>query len=120
MNDGEMEDLLRQVRPAGPPPHLRARILGTASRPAWPWMVAAAATLVMTIGLQMEAAHLRESARSARPGPRDLESELTAAVQASTGLSEREARVVAMAGDLRSRMDEARASREANQERQDR
>ena len=119
MNDGEMEDLLRRVRPAGPPRHLRVRIVGARSRPGWPWMVAAAAALVMSIGLQIAAAHLRESAQSASPESRDIESELTAVVQASTGLSEGEARVVAMVTDLRSRLDEARANQGASQERQD-
>ena len=54
MNDEQLDDLLRHVRPAGPPPELRARILGARRSPrAWPWAVAAAALLALTVGLQV-------------------------------------------------------------------
>jgi hypothetical protein len=55
MNDDQIEDLLRRVRPAGPPPRLRARII-SARRPvprAWPWVSAAAALLVLTVALPL-------------------------------------------------------------------
>ena len=53
MNDDQMEDLLRRVRPVGPRPELRARIVA-ARRPAaraWPWVSAAAALLAITVAL---------------------------------------------------------------------
>ena len=55
MNDDQIEDLLRRVRPAGPGHGLRGRILGAApaaSGRAWPWAVAAAALLALVIGLR--------------------------------------------------------------------
>jgi hypothetical protein len=53
MDDDRLEALLRQMRPAGPPARLRARIV-SARRPtarAWPWVSAAAALLAVTIAL---------------------------------------------------------------------
>lgn len=49
----DLDDLLNRYRPAGPPPDLRARVLDAAvpSR-AWPWGLAAAALLVVSIGLR--------------------------------------------------------------------
>ena len=56
MNDDRLEDLLRQVRPTGPPPGLRARI--TAPRRVqrvWPWALAAAAMLFISVALHASA-----------------------------------------------------------------
>jgi hypothetical protein len=55
MDDDRLEALLRQVRPSGPPPRLRARILSAPRRAprAWPWVSAAAALLALTIMLPM-------------------------------------------------------------------
>jgi hypothetical protein len=53
MNDDQMEDLLKRVRPVAPRPELRTRIV-SAQRPAaraWPWVSAAAAMLAVTIAL---------------------------------------------------------------------
>jgi len=44
------EDLLRKYRPVGPPSGLRARIL-VPERATWPWALAAAALLFLTIAL---------------------------------------------------------------------
>lgn len=55
MNDDQIEDLLRRLRPAGPAPGLRGRMLGAgpaASGRAWPWAAAAAALLALVIGLR--------------------------------------------------------------------
>lgn len=54
MNDDQIEDLLRRLRPAGPAPGLRGRIIGAAPAAprAWPWAVAAAALLVLVIGMR--------------------------------------------------------------------
>jgi hypothetical protein len=46
------EDLLRKYRPVGPPADLRARIL-VPERAAWPWAVAAAALLALTVGFHL-------------------------------------------------------------------
>ena len=63
--------MLRQVRPAGPPRQLRARIVGATARPrrAWPWIAAAAAALLMTIALQFAAAGLRQQLRPRSSSP---------------------------------------------------
>lgn len=54
MNDSGMDDLLRRVRPAGPPASLRARVLGAAVTPRlWLWLGAAAAALVATVGFHL-------------------------------------------------------------------
>src|SRR5690349_13917537 len=60
MRDHEIDALLQSVRPAGPPPWLRERLVeqGTPAR-SWPWVAAAAALLAMTIGLQLLAAGVR-------------------------------------------------------------
>lgn len=53
MNDADLEHLLRSVRPAGPPPELRARILERRRPPrSWPWLSAAAALAVAIVCLQ--------------------------------------------------------------------
>lgn len=67
MDDAELEDLLGRVRPAGPPPGLRARI-AERRRPlrAWPWVAAAAALLVITAVLQVSAERARASFRLQR------------------------------------------------------
>jgi hypothetical protein len=53
MNEDDLEQLLQRYEPAGPPPSLRARVV--AARPdamrAWPWAVAAAALLALTVWL---------------------------------------------------------------------
>jgi hypothetical protein len=72
MTDRDMEDLLRRVRPAGPRPALRARILaGTAAsvrKPAWPWGLAAAALFALTATLQFSTARMdRDTARIVAP-----------------------------------------------------
>jgi hypothetical protein len=50
--DSELERYLALVRVVGPPADLRSRILsGAAERRAWPWMVAAAAVLCVSLAL---------------------------------------------------------------------
>ena len=77
MNDEQIEGLLRNVRPSGPPPHLRGRINASGRSRAWPWLAAAAALVVMATALQLSAGELRRDTYSAiaaaRPGePSDI------------------------------------------------
>ena len=51
------ENLLRRYRPVGPPLDLRSRIL-VPERPAWPWAVAAAALLALTVGFHAATSRL--------------------------------------------------------------
>lgn len=65
MNDEQLDDLLRCVRPAGPPSDLRARIFAPRRAPrAWPWAMAAAALLMLTVTVHFSATRMhREIAR---------------------------------------------------------
>lgn len=115
MNDDQMEDLLRRVRPAGPPVQLRARIVGATARPrpAWPWIAAAAAALLMTATLQVAAAGLRQQLRPAVVTVAiDAEGELTSSLQAWLGVSAGDARMIAIVDGFRSRIEDARATQE--------
>ena len=73
MTEHDVEDLLRRVRPVGPPAELRLRIEQEAARPvpaprAWPWAAAAAALLLLTAGLRVEVNRL-ESRVEVPPDP---------------------------------------------------
>jgi hypothetical protein len=77
MDDDRIDQVLRQVQPAGPPPHLRARILA-ARRPvrrSWPWAAAAAALLALTVWLRGADANL---AAALAPPPSAWDAERTA------------------------------------------
>ena len=116
MNDDQMEDLLRRVRPVGPRPELRTRIVGTPAKRAGLWVAAAAAMLLLTVTLQFEAANLRQSLREAVVSASSgSENELTLALQTSTGLSENEARMAVVLDDLRSRIEQGRTNQEGRQ-----
>ena len=65
MNDEQIENLLRSVRPAGPPPDLRARIMSARQARAWPWAAAAAALFAVAAVLQFSARELRQDTYSA-------------------------------------------------------
>jgi len=69
MNDENLERLLRRYEPVPPSASLRARVVGThGSRRAWPWAVAAAALVVLTVGLQAASARLlRDVAGAVQP-----------------------------------------------------
>ena len=99
MKDEDLEALLRNVRPAGPSPELRARILAARSaRPAWPWAAAAAALLMTIVGLQWSAGELRQEMR---PAPAAASEELDTAVLRETfQLSEGEIRAMTMKRDF--------------------
>jgi hypothetical protein len=68
MKDEQVEDLLRRVGPVGPGPELRARIAGARRLRTWPWAVAAAALLVVTVTAQLSTARThRATARLVAP-----------------------------------------------------
>ena len=49
----DVEDLIRRYRPVGPPPELRARVLGrTSAAGDWAWLAAAAALAIVTVMLR--------------------------------------------------------------------
>ena len=75
------EDLLRKYRPAAPPPDLRARIL-VPERAAWPWAVAAAALLALTVGLRLQTGALAAGARAQRPDPWSFDMRVAALTEA--------------------------------------
>jgi hypothetical protein len=69
MNDEELEELLRRVRPAGPGPELRRRIIAGGRVPrTWPWALAAAILLAVAVSGQfLTERTYREAARDIRP-----------------------------------------------------
>jgi hypothetical protein len=74
MDEPDVETLLRSYRPVRPPPALRGRILTPQdARRVWPWSLAAAALLVVTLALQLATARLNRGASarfaSAPSGP---------------------------------------------------
>lgn len=109
MDDAQLEDLLRRVRPAGPPPRLRARI---AERPrplrAWPWVAAAAALLIITAVLQASADRARTSFRLQRDAAVVADTVDSEALRDALGLDDVEIR----AEMLRRELSAAREARE--------
>jgi hypothetical protein len=110
MKDDELEDLLRRVRPAGPPPELRARIVRSSGaisarrvQRTWPWAAAAAALLVATLALH-QAARLGAASAIDLSTPRD---ETVEALADMFG-GDREARAIA---ELMIATDQARSER---------
>jgi hypothetical protein len=111
MNDDQIEDLLRSVRPAGPPPHLRARILASRPSRAWPWLAAAAALLVTTAALQLSAGELRQEIHSAVAAAQPTEASELDAVRERFGSDQ-----LALQAALLRREFDALARTEATQE----
>ena len=125
MTDEQLEALLLGARPRGPSAELRARILarpavqavqavqaGQATKRAWPWAVAAAALLGCTFLLQTASAGLRHRVREANAvAAPDIENELTIALRES-GLSEEDARLVAMVHQVQMRIEQNRPAAE--------
>jgi RNA polymerase sigma factor (sigma-70 family) len=128
MTDEQLEELLLGARPRGPSAELRARILarpavqavqavqagqaGQATKRAWPWAVAAAALLGFTFLLQTASAGLRHRVREANAvAAPDIENELTIALRES-GLSEEDARLIAMVHQVQMRIEQSRPAAE--------
>lgn len=102
MDDDRIEQLLRQVMPPGPPPHLRARIL-SASRPAkrsWPWAAAAAALFLSALGLELSAGHHRRQVRPATVTAAASEDPAIETMRQTFGLTEVEIRALSMNRDF--------------------
>jgi hypothetical protein len=105
MKDEEIEELLRAVRPVGPPPALRARIV--AARPvrrAWPWVAAAAALLAVTVSLRVAATQTLDRVRpAASAAPAATASDLET-LRDVHGLDDARARALALTRDLARRI----------------
>ena len=109
MRDDELEGRLRQVRPAGPPPELRARIRSRRERAGWPWL-AAAALLLLTLTLQFMGAQLRQELRPEVAARGDAETALVSTVRDALGVTEDEARAIAMLYEIRTTIDAKQAA----------
>jgi len=76
----DIEALLRNYRPIGPPADLKHRIVHRGSRSVWPWAVAAALLLVSIVGVQAASSRtierLRAADRDAVPAIEDLAASL--------------------------------------------
>ena len=100
MTDDQIENLLRRVRPAGPPPELRARILSASPpRRAWPWLAAAGALLMMVVSLQSSAGQLRQQIQPQPPASVSQDSEI-ALLQQTFGLTDDEMRALTITRDV--------------------
>ena len=85
---------------------------GQATKRAWPWAVAAAALLGFTFLLQTASAGLRHRVREANAvAAPDIENELTIALRES-GLSEEDARLIAMVHQVQMRIEQNRPAAE--------
>ena len=116
MNDDQLDDLFRRVRPAGPPPDLRARILSAQpARRAWPWAAAAAALLAIVVGLQWSAGELRRDIRPAAVVSGVEDSEM-ATLRELFGLTDDEMRVLAMKREFDRMLAPAAAQGQAQQQ----
>jgi hypothetical protein len=69
--DRGIDELLARYRPAGPPEHLRARVLAAQQpvRRAWPWAAAAAALLAGVCVLQLSTRGIYRSVAQEIDGP---------------------------------------------------
>jgi hypothetical protein len=101
MDDARLEALLRQVRPAAPPPRLRAQIVA-APRPApraWPWVTAAAAMLAITIVLPRTTVQPR--GRTLQPSAWEAEQLLLAEMLGGDAEAQRVAEQIVAINELR-------------------
>ena len=114
MNDEDLEALLVRTRPRGPSAKLRARILARPARKrVWPWAAAAAALLILTVGLQSSAAVLRQRLQDVNVAATpDIENEMTIALRDSGGVSEQDARLMAMVQQVAMRIEQNRPAAE--------
>lgn len=105
MNDEQLEDRLRQVRPAGPRPELRASIV--AARPAaraWPWAVAAAGLLAVAVALQVSAGQLLDGVRQATAAGVTAEDPLDLAAARDAGMDEADVTAIELSRELARRL----------------
>jgi hypothetical protein len=105
MNDEQLEQRLRRVRPAGPSAELRARIMS--ARPAaraWPWAVAAAALLALAVSLQVSAGRVLEGVRPAHAGPAVDATPDLAALREAQAMDDADVRAMELSRELERRL----------------
>ena len=92
MTDDDILDPLRRYRPVGPPPRLRGRVVQV--KPAartWPWAVAAAALLVLSVALNTGARQIDRRTALLVPDAVPAADPLEALPEALRATAEREA-----------------------------
>jgi hypothetical protein len=102
MDGDRIEQLLRQVQPAGPSPELRARILSVRrlAQRSWPWAAAAAALFLTALGLELSAGHHRRDIRPASVSAAASEDPALETMRQTFGLTEVEVRALSMKRDF--------------------
>jgi len=111
-HDEELVALLRRVRPAGPRPELRSRILGASVGPrALAWAAAAAALLAVAVGLPVWTSRLAASAL--RPGAIDMPVQPLADLMGGTEDAQRAAVLIMATERLRAERDAVRGGASA-------
>jgi hypothetical protein len=107
MTDDDILDSLRRYRPAGPPPRLRGRVIQV--KPAartWPWAVATAALLVLSVALNTGARQIDQRTALLVPDVVPEVDPLEALPEALRATAEREAVLLRLEqGDRREPVD---------------
>ena len=105
MEDDDILSSLRRYRPVGPPPRLRSRVVQV-KPPArtWPWAVAAAALLAVSIALNTGARKIDGDTALLVPGVPAVDP-LDGLPEALRATAEREAFLMRLEGDAREPVD---------------
>ena len=112
MKDEDLESLLRIYEPSAPSSSLRARIVsaGGGDRRVWPWAVAAAAMVALTVGFQLSAARLLvDTAAAVQPDVSTEEIDALTALLGDAGGTRDEARQLIEQRDLEHALEDASA-----------
>jgi hypothetical protein len=107
MKDDDILDSLRRYRPAGPPPRLRGRVVQvTPAARTWPWAVAAAALLALSIALNVGARRVERETASFVPASVPAPDPFEGLPEALRATAEREAFLLRLEqGDSREPVD---------------
>ena len=107
MKDDDILDPLRRYRPAGPPARLRGRVIQV--KPAartWPWAIAAAALLVLSVALNTGARQIDADTSSLVPARVPASDPFDGLPEALRATAEREAFLLQLEqGDRREPVD---------------